>query len=63
MKEMKIKERPLTIKVAVTKDYENVLNFYSERTTLTKLINALLDECKRDKSFKFKILKKIQKQK
>ena len=50
-----------SIKVSVDKKYQNIIDFYTKDSSLSRLINILLDECEKDKPFKFKILKKLQK--
>lgn len=56
-----MKERKThTIKVSIDKTYDDILKFYSDRTSLSKLFNCLLEECKNNKSFKFMILKRLE---
>lgn len=56
-----IKNDVFSIKVSVDKKYQNIVDFYTKESSLSRLINILLDECYKDKPFKFKILKKLQK--
>ncbi len=39
---------------------KNMVDFYTKENSLCKLINVLLDECDKNKPFKFKILKKLK---
>ena len=50
-----------SIKVSINKKYQKIIDFYTKEASLSKLINILLDECDKDKPFKFKVLKKLQK--
>lgn len=50
-----------SIKVSINKKYQKIIDFYTKEASLSKLINLLLDECDKDKPFKFKVLKKLQK--
>ena len=50
-----------SIKVSINKKYQKIIDFYTKEASLSKLINVLLDECDKDKPFKFKVLKKLQK--
>jgi Txe/YoeB family toxin of Txe-Axe toxin-antitoxin module len=50
-----------SIKVSVNRKYQKIIDFYTKDNSLSKLINVLLDECEKDKPFKFKILKKLEK--
>lgn len=56
-----IKNDVFSIKVSIDKKYQNIVDFYTKESSLSRLINILLDECEKDKPFKFKILKKLQK--
>ena len=56
-----IKNDVFSIKVSIDKKYQNIVDFYTKESYLSRLINILLDECEKDKPFKFKILKKLQK--
>lgn len=56
-----VKNDIFSIKVSVDRKYQNIVNFYTKESSLSRLINILLDECEKDKPFKFKILKKLQK--
>lgn len=56
-----IKNDVFSIKVSIDKRYQNIVDFYTKESSLSRLINILLDECEKDKPFKFKILKKLQK--
>ena len=49
------------VKISISEEYRDIVDFYTKDHSLCKLINVLLDECKKDKPFKFKILKKIEK--
>jgi len=50
-----------SIKVSINQKYQNIVDFYTKESSLSKLINVLLDEVEKDKPFKFKILKKLSK--
>ena len=56
-----VKNDVFSIKVSIDKKYQNIVDFYTKESSLSRLINILLDECDKDKPFKFKILKKLQK--
>lgn len=56
-----VKNDVFSIKVSIDKKYQNIVDFYTKESSLSRLINILLDECEKDKPFKFKILKKLQK--
>ena len=56
-----LKNDVFSIKVSVDKKYQKIIDFYTKESSLSRLINILLDECDKDKPFKFKILKKLQK--
>lgn len=49
------------IKVSINKKYQKIVDFYTKNHSLSKLVNVLLDEVEKDKPFKFKILKKLEK--
>ena len=49
------------IKVSIDKKYQKIIDFYTKDGSLSRLVNILLDECEKDKPFKFKILKKMKK--
>ena len=49
------------IKVSINKKYQKIIDFYTKDGSLSRLLNILLDECEKDKPFKFKILKKMKK--
>ena len=49
------------IKVSINKKYQKIIDFYTKDGSLSRLVNILLDECEKDKPFKFKILKKMKK--
>ena len=52
-----------SVKVSINKDYQDIVDFYTtkEGNSLSKLFNVLLKECKKNKPFKFMILKEIEK--
>jgi hypothetical protein len=56
-----MKNEVFSIKASVDKKYQKIVDFYTKESSLSRLINILLDECEKDKPFKFKILKKLQK--
>lgn len=56
-----MKHDVFSIKVSVDKKYQKIVDFYTKDSSLSRLINVLLDECEKDKPFKFKILKKLGK--
>ena len=49
-----------SIKININEKYDNVLDFYTQYGSLTQLFNVLIDECQRNKSFKFIIKKRIE---
>jgi len=49
------------VKVSVNAKYHKIIDFYTKEHSLSRLINVLLDEVDKDKPFKFKILKKLEK--
>lgn len=53
----------LTIQTSIDPKYRDVINFYSQNASIGKFFNACLDLAQRDKSFKFKILNNINKNK
>lgn len=55
------KNKVFSIKVSIDSKYQKIIDFYTKESSLSRLINILLDECEKDKPFKFKILKKLQK--
>jgi len=56
-----MKNKVFPVKVSINNKYKAVLDFYTKDYSLAKLFNVLLDEVNNNKSFKFKILKKIEK--
>ena len=50
-----------SVKVSIDKKYQKIIDFYTKDGSLSRLVNILLDECEKDKPFKFKILKKMKK--
>ena len=50
-----------SVKVSINKKYQKIIDFYTKDGSLSRLVNILLDECEKDKPFKFKILKKMKK--
>ena len=51
--------KTFTIKASIAEDLQKCVNFYTKEHTLTHLLNELLLECEKNKSFKFKILKQL----
>lgn len=49
----------LKIKVSIDTKHQKILDFYTKEHTLSKLFNILLEECNKNKPFKFKILKEL----
>lgn len=49
------------VKVSINVKYQKIIDFYTKDSSLSRLVNVLLDECEKDKPFKFKILKKLGK--
>ena len=49
------------VKVSINVKYQKIIDFYTKDSSLSRLLNVLLDECEKDKPFKFKILKKLGK--
>lgn len=58
---MPINNEVFPIKVSINKKYQKIVDFYTKEHSLSRLMNILLDECDKDKPFKFKILKKLEK--
>lgn len=58
---MPINNEVFPIKVSINKKYQKIVDFYTKEHSLSRLMNVLLDECDKDKPFKFKILKKLEK--
>ncbi len=56
-----VKNEVFSVKVSIDKKYQKIIDFYTKDGSLSRLINILLDECEKDKPFKFKILKKMKK--
>ncbi len=56
-----VKNEIFSIKVSIDKKYQKIIDFYTKEGSLSRLVNILLDECEKDKPFKFKILKKMKK--
>ena len=61
MNSQKSQNKTFSIKVSVDKKYQNTVDFYTKQHTLSKLVNVLLSECEKNKPFKFKILKELEK--
>lgn len=55
-----MKNNIFSIRASVDEKYRDIVNFYTKEHSLSKLINVLLDECEKNKSFKFNILKKLK---
>ena len=55
------KNEVFPVKVSIDKKYQKIIDFYTKDGSLSRLVNILLDECEKDKPFKFKILKKMKK--
>lgn len=55
-----MKNEVFPVKAGINKKYKKILDFYTKNHSLSRLFNILLDECERDKSFKFKILKRLE---
>lgn len=53
-------EQVFPVKVSINEKYRDIVDFYTKENSLCKLINVLLDECDKNKPFKFKILKKLK---
>ena len=56
-----VKNEVFSVKVSIDKKYQKIVDFYTKDGSLSRLVNILLDECEKDKPFKFKILKKMKK--
>ena len=56
-----INNEVFSVKVSIDKKYQKIIDFYTKDGSLSRLVNILLDECEKDKPFKFKILKKMKK--
>ena len=56
-----VKNEVFSVKVSINKKYQKIIDFYAKDGSLSRLLNILLDECEKDKPFKFKILKKMKK--
>ena len=56
-----INNEVFSIKVSIDKKYQKIIDFYTKDGSLSRLVNILLNECEKDKPFKFKILKKMKK--
>ena len=56
-----VKNEVFSVKVSIDKKYQKIIDFYTKDGSLSRLVNILLDECEKDKPFKFKILKKMKK--
>ena len=56
-----VNNKVFPIKVSIDKKYQKIIDFYTKDGSLSRLVNILLDECEKDKPFKFKILKKMKK--
>lgn len=56
-----VKNEVFSVKVSINKKYQKIIDFYTKDGSLSRLLNILLDECEKDKPFKFKILKKMKK--
>ena len=55
------KNEVFSVKISIDKKYQKIIDFYTKDGSLSRLVNILLDECEKDKPFKFKILKKMKK--
>jgi len=60
-KQTDVKSTVFPLKVSINEKYKTVLDFYTKDYSASKLFNVLLDEAQNDKSFKFRILKKLSK--
>ena len=56
-----VKNEVFSVKISIDKKYQKIIDFYTKDGSLSRLVNILLDECEKDKPFKFKILKKMKK--
>jgi len=59
-----IKHKTFPVKASISEEYRRTLDFYTTRGhSLSRLFNLLLNECDSNKSFKFVILKQLEKYK
>jgi len=56
------KQEVFPIKVSISKEYKDIIDFYTtkEGHSLSRLVNVLLAEAKKNKPFKFKVLKSLE---